>query len=666
MHVSSKQFESVAPRATVDEPHLSRNDGDSAFSFSQWQLMQNVVEEFKPIKKKKTVVFSIAKRSSDTASNVKQLPIVAESLEDAGKDTPTVARGALRAAGTTLSRFVTYDGDNGAASNRLNDAIYKTSQARTHRRQDGFVPEKELEQILNENAILQELIKIEQSVFKRIKFWRKTRSSQELQQETKVICGEPLATSLDHSRDCITFDRYRKIFAILLLISRPGAIRKFIREGLCDAHLPLVKTPVERKVRSFTLCVRGAGNNIDTSFLLDWKRHTVVLFEQTQWMVLAHCFDGGKPHDIIILPDETIIPFTYQEYKYTGAHGEIHKIGIHPEHHNFEERKGAYAMKMVHRKSVSFQNELRMLKRTDHRHIVPLLATFHHRDDYNFIFPWAKCDLTAYWRSESPNPLHDSTTLLWVARQCEGIAEALYFVHRHYTSSWSSLFGTNITKATEAASRPHRFYGLHGDLKPANILWFPDDRYKGGMGILKISDFGAGEFSGKEHRWRPSDRVPHTAEYQPPECSLPESVINISYAFDVWTLGCLYLELVTWYIGGWEELAEFQKLKRRSCHGVDCQGSFFQTIDDNGEGKCSPQVQIKPVVTEHLNKLRNSPDSCTLIRGILDMVQDDMLIIQPYSDGHVRGRKTCHQVQLQLGTMIDDIVDQQRKKFDSL
>lgn len=262
--------------------------------------------------------------------------MVAGYLKDAVKITPTAVKGSMRAAGTTLSRFVTYDGDNGVASNQLNEAIYKTSQARTHRKQNGFVPGKELEQILNENTVLQELNKIEQSVFKRIKFWRKTRSSQELQQETKVICGIPFATSLDHSQDYISFDRYRKIFAILLLINRPGAIRKFIREGLCDAHLPLVKAPVERNVGKFILCVRGASNTVDTSFFLDWKRHTVVLFEQTQWMVLAHLFDGSKPYDLVVLPDETIIPFTYQEYQYAGAHGEIYKIRIHPEHHNFE------------------------------------------------------------------------------------------------------------------------------------------------------------------------------------------------------------------------------------------------------------------------------------------------------------------------------------------
>ncbi len=113
------------------------------------------------------------------------------------------------------------------------------------------------------------------------------------------------------------------------------------------------------------------------------------------------------------------------------------------------------------------------------------------------------------------------------------------------------------------SDRPrHQFYGRHGDIKPLNLLWFPNPRDPDDMGTIKICDFGEGEFSSTESSMRDSNSIAYTPSYRPPECDHGDPEINISATYDTWTLGCLFLEFVTWYIGGWELLDEFEQSRR--------------------------------------------------------------------------------------------------------
>jgi len=83
-----------------------------------------------------------------------------------------------------------------------------------------------------------------------------------------------------------------------------------------------------------------------------------------------------------------------------------------------------------------------------------------------------------------------------------------------------------------------------------------------------------------------------------PECDLPEPELNISSAYDIWTLGCLYLEFITWSIGGWTLLVEFDKLRRRSRHGLDRTKAFFEVSGSWDHRNHSSHAEIKPIVLE--------------------------------------------------------------------
>jgi len=106
----------------------------------------------------------------------------------------------------------------------------------------------------------------------------------------------------------------------------------------------------------------------------------------------------------------------------------------------------------------------------------------------------------------------------------------------------------------------HQVHGRHGDLKPENILWFKEYQDKDpskSMGVLKISDFGLTRFHrtvSKSHV--NAEGVAVTGTYRAPEYDINKVV---SQSYDIWSLGCVILEFVTWYLLGWEEVDEFSR-----------------------------------------------------------------------------------------------------------
>lgn len=219
------------------------------------------------------------------------------------------------------------------------------------------------------------------------------------------------------------------------------------------------------------------------------------------------------------------------------------------------------------------QRELRVLiglsqQRHSHDHLIALLDTFLHNDQYYLVFPWAHTDLQNLWRDDIFSK--DDETALWVAKQCHGLASGLSTIHHWNTYSPNGLLDPdphNAASVTEgdtalqggvedAGDRVHLF-GRHGDIKPTNILWFPGR----GLGILKIADFGTVHFSKNRSVSTQNRRSrPDTSTYRAPECD--RSDLMLCPSADIWALGCVYLEFITWLFGGWNgvECFAFRRL----------------------------------------------------------------------------------------------------------
>jgi serine/threonine protein kinase len=235
---------------------------------------------------------------------------------------------------------------------------------------------------------------------------------------------------------------------------------------------------------------------------------------------------------------------------------------------------------------------LKMFSDDAHPHLISLMATYEQFRIYFLVFPWADSDLEAFWRTEKPTPKFDIDTVKWVAKQCEGIADGLVKIHQYRTSNAELNQDSNLLQVNPDQTK----YGRHGDLKPENILWFNN---RDG-GILKISDFGLSEFSTKHSKsGKPRSGIATSPSYRPPECDIPGATVGPSY--DIWTLGCLYLEFITWLLGGWELISRFQHMRMSIDHmWYDMvTDTFFEVevkdVPDNKEKK-TVGARLKPAV----------------------------------------------------------------------
>lgn len=113
---------------------------------------------------------------------------------------------------------------------------------------------------------------------------------------------------------------------------------------------------------------------------------------------------------------------------------------------------------------------------------------------------------------------------------------------------------TQICGLTDALKELHNEQQMrHGDLKPENILRFSDDQ---GSGILAIADMGLAKFHNTSTRGRnvPTTTVGGTWRYEPPEASSANCNPR-SRKYDVWAMGCVILEFVTWLLYGNQRLS---------------------------------------------------------------------------------------------------------------
>ncbi|KAI0410238.1 kinase-like domain-containing protein [Xylaria grammica] len=431
----------------------------------------------------------------------------------------------------------------------------------THPDPAGFLPGTLLPDLLTEAVIREELGKIEISLFKRFKEWVETCNTRDVEQDACLICGHgKLSDNVERS--------YLKIFAILLLIDRSAAIRKFITDAVncrsvSDEDLPLVKVPVRGKTALFKLRTADRGEKTPKPTCFSgWSIATLDAFERWQWKVLTHSFDGKRePHEThVIKHPQTVLPFTFMRNQYEHKSTTVYKVKIHKDHHRFPDLDGYFCVKRVGSLRTTPKQELQMIRRTNHSHVTPLLATYHYRGCYHFIMPWAECDLNVYWEKRYPKHARDKETLTWMMGQCAGIAEGLHGM----------------------------FYGVHGDIKPSNLLWFPD---------CNEEDFGSGNFSTTMKVRRASALLGFTATYSPPECSFTDDEVEISAEYDVWTMGCLFLEFVTWYIGGWNAVVEFKKQRGYNVFGEQDRDATFYEPDPCDYGNAGLK-RVKQAVTD--------------------------------------------------------------------
>ncbi|GAP89950.1 putative protein kinase [Rosellinia necatrix] len=429
---------------------------------------------------------------------------------------------------------------------------------------------------------------------------------------------------------CDKKKRFWKIFAILVLIEKVDAVQEFIREGIDDGDLPFENLELDGRTETFELGRKpGQGKSSYTlKCFSSFTQRNLVNFEDCQWAMLAPTFDRPRRKNVQHhnLKNQTILPFLEEEEVSEGGFGRISRVKIHPDHHEFNKSEvcgDQFAIKrLISHDEQTFWGEFEMLFKFSgdaHPHLISLLAAYRHRRSFYLIFRWAEADLVKFWNEIKPTP-DIKETVYWVAEQCAGLADGLSNIHKY--ESFRLHAGE---MAQDGTSRRTQLYGRHGDIKPTNIPWFPNSADANDRGTLKLTDFGLSEFHTESSRSNlAKSRIATSLTYRPPEYDMRDGKISRSY--DIWTMGCLYLEFITWLLGGWDLVRRFT-IARATPIVTPClepyDYSFFELVES---GKTA---RIKEKVTEFIREELHDHAACTeYLHEFLDLIETQLLLIE--------------------------------------
>ncbi|KAK4110317.1 kinase-like protein [Canariomyces notabilis] len=436
---------------------------------------------------------------------------------------------------------------------------------------------------------------------------------------------------------------FARVFAVLLLCGRPNDIFRFFDNKLNDKAFPFVEGEDDDSIRS-----RDWDKSIPDCEL-GWPPDCRDSFLNSQWRVFLPCFKNEHQ----TFTKSTMMPWhNYHTPRATGSmasssststngetdapgggHSDVFRVCIHEGHYRFDGLNAAtgspvtFAVKKLKtKKEADFHREVTMLRELSGKkpHIVRLLTTFHYDGSYCLLFPWAECDLLDYWGRGRGHEISQSL-IIWVANQCHGLFQALKWIHKP---------GNDVLDP-----EMNQLYGRHGDIKPENILWYKGNSNLGhplASGQLVFSDFGLSSLNHKNSRSGVDNKdILHTLAYAPPESILPGD--HISRSIDIWASGCVFLEFVTWVVGGPALRDDFQR-KRFAPHlGHNIRNDIFwevQTFKDPKKGGLEEHVTVvKPSVMNWIATLRARPEATQFIQDFLDIIQDHMLIIEKSARG---------------------------------
>lgn len=205
------------------------------------------------------------------------------------------------------------------------------------------------------------------------------------------------------------------------------------------------------------------------------------------------------------------------------------------------------------RQNLDLVNQLR------DRHIVRIVKSYKKGDEFNIVFPRAKANLKECLE-KPPHMLGKLTTGplreagMW--KQMRGLARALERIINYDDRNDTAQ---EVYQAPGQELGDRRILGYHFDLKPANVLVYDDD--EGEDNVFKISDFGQAKFRDQAGGSR-TTHAGGTENYAAPEMSTDEQrALNTRY--DVWSLGCIFTELVTFVLKSYQGVRDFEAARER-------------------------------------------------------------------------------------------------------
>lgn len=277
---------------------------------------------------------------------------------------------------------------------------------------------------------------------------------------------------------------------------------------------------------------------------------------------------------------------------------------------------------LYHNSDFTQENDiLQKIKHLQHRHIIRHLISIERGDRGYIIFPWAdRGNLHEFWEASKPE-----TTLeraLWSMKQMLGLTTALQLLH-------------------------DKFQCRHGDIKPDNILCLTEHDQI----VLKIADFGVSKIHCTQTMYRKSGTlsVMLTPSYQGPEVEFENRNEKTSQPrsrrYDIWSLGCVFLEFSIWLLHGPKAIEKFARA--RGQYGTSSSNSSVPLYEVTDKG--TKAVVVHQLVTWTMKCLENDP-RCkgeTALADLLRLIKN--LMLQPKVENRAWAKE--------IGTQLEKIVN---------
>ncbi|KUI69597.1 Serine/threonine-protein kinase DCLK3 [Cytospora mali] len=341
---------------------------------------------------------------------------------------------------------------------------------------------------------------------------------------------------------------------------------------------------------------------------LSWSSVKRKHFLDNQWKFLAPIFRKNQLmyefESLQVFPSK----FTTDTKQKIGGFGAVYEVTIHESHleepiRKFDETRANVAIKSIKASEGQLDNgddqawerEATALQETadlKHPHLIECKAIIDWKGTGKyFMFQWADGgNLRDFYNSEQ-RPELNASFVKQIVIQLVGLADALNKMHNY--------------------KRHNRDAGSyrHGDVKPENILIFKN-RTK--TGFWRIADMGLAKHHFDATGLRgPTATRNGTPLYEPPEVILKSDQAR-SRQYDIWSMGCVILELIVWLLYGTEELEKFNNCLHDSFRNK----SPYWAVKAND----AKDAQVHPHVQTCMKNIKKHPE-CTGSTAIGDLLE---------------------------------------------
>jgi serine/threonine protein kinase len=333
------------------------------------------------------------------------------------------------------------------------------------------------------------------------------------------------------------------VFAILALIREPQYIINFIKDDRLQRSSIDSRLPFELKNLKVLLGDLSAAED----------------FYDEQWGFAAPFFSGSIFNRV--LPSEFILPYLQDQNLEgdEGGFGVVYRIQVEHSYQRFDDREPYYEVRLLllpmiiypnncklvrkelkpQRKESEYKLELRnltILKLIQDPNIIELLGSYTYQGRHNLIFPLARGGTLSYFIKNIRPPSFKANEKVILA--LAGLCSAVRAVHKQFSEDRTLLR-----------------IGCHHDLKPKNIF-IQDDKFL-------LADFGLSRF-------KDAAAVSDTSyknvggTYVAPECEHFDEAGRatrktvIGRPSDVWSLGCIVMEVLVYMYFGPAGVSQFE------------------------------------------------------------------------------------------------------------